>query len=103
MFGKKRHAELIARFDAIDTRLHDLEYFVHEALRPLATKVDVEEVVDASTSDTQNHIEDAVQRLDSFRIDEHERVHGILKAQADRLELNAQRIAPAHRTAPGGN
>jgi hypothetical protein len=32
-----------------------------------------------------------VHRLDSFRIDEHNRVHGLIREQADRLELNAVR------------
>ena len=49
----------------------------------------------ASISRRSAGAEENVRRFDAFRTDEHNRVHGILKEQADRLELNALRsVAP---------
>jgi hypothetical protein len=62
MFGfKKRHQEILARLEDLAARQTETEYWLTEALRPLATKVDVDEAL----GETQSRVESLTKAIDT--------------------------------------
>jgi hypothetical protein len=58
---KKRHQEILARLDDLAARQTETEYWITEALRPLASKVDVDE----AASETHSRVESLTKAIDT--------------------------------------